>query len=63
VNEKFTHAIDFWLDNIVPGFITKFLIDTAKSYSAERKNFYVDLEEGTFNHCILLLKYFYIKKV
>jgi hypothetical protein len=63
VNNKFTDVVVFWLESIVAGFITEFAVDTAKSYSAVEKNFYVDLEEGTFNHCILLLRYFYIKKV
>jgi hypothetical protein len=32
VNNKFTLAIDFWLDNIVAGFIKEFAVDTVKSY-------------------------------
>jgi hypothetical protein len=32
VNNKFTHAIDFWLDNIVVGFITKSAVDAAKYF-------------------------------
>ena len=31
VNNKFTHVVDFWLDSIVAGFITKFAVDTMKS--------------------------------
>jgi hypothetical protein len=34
VNNKFTHAIDFWLDSIIARFITKFAVDTMKSYTA-----------------------------
>jgi hypothetical protein len=33
VNNKFSHAVDFWLDNIVAGYITEFAIDTSKYYS------------------------------
>jgi hypothetical protein len=33
VNNKFTHAVDFWLDNIITGFIIEFAVDTAKSYT------------------------------
>jgi len=33
VNNKFTRAVDFWIDNIVAGFITEFAVDTTKSYS------------------------------
>jgi hypothetical protein len=36
VNNKFTHAVDFCLDNIVVGYITEFAIDTSKSYRDSR---------------------------
>jgi hypothetical protein len=39
VDNKFTRAVDFWLDNIVAGFITEFAVDTAKSYNATEKEF------------------------
>jgi hypothetical protein len=39
VNNKFTRAVDFWLDSIVAGFITKFAVDTAKSYNAAKQEF------------------------
>jgi hypothetical protein len=39
VNNKFTHAVDFWLDSIVVGFITEFAVDTAKSFSAVEHEF------------------------
>jgi hypothetical protein len=39
VDNKFTRAVDFWLDNIVAGFITEFAVDTVKSYSATEKEF------------------------
>jgi hypothetical protein len=63
VNNKFTHAVDFWLDSIVAGFITEFVVDTAKSYMQQSNNFYEGLEEGIFDHCILLLIYCCITKV
>ena len=31
--------VDFWLDNIVVGFITVFAINTTKSYTKEEKDF------------------------
>jgi hypothetical protein len=31
VNNKFTRAVDFWLESIVVGFITEFVVDTVKS--------------------------------
>jgi hypothetical protein len=39
VNNKFTRAVDFWLDSIVAGFITEFAVDTAKSYNATEQEF------------------------
>jgi hypothetical protein len=38
-DNKFIRAIDFWLDNIVAGFITEFAVDTTKSYSAAKQEF------------------------
>ena len=33
-------AVDFWVDSILEGYITKFVVDTITSYSeVERKNF------------------------
>jgi hypothetical protein len=37
VNNKFTRAVHFWLDSIVAGFITKFVVDTVKSYITAEK--------------------------
>jgi hypothetical protein len=37
VNNKFTRAVDFWLESIVARFITEFAVDTVKSYSAAEK--------------------------
>jgi hypothetical protein len=39
VDNKFTRVVDFWLENIVVGFITKFAVDTTKYYSATEKYF------------------------
>ena len=38
-NNKFTRAVDFWLNSIVAGFITEFAVDTAKSDSAAEQEF------------------------
>jgi hypothetical protein len=39
VKNKFTRAVDFWLDSIVVGFITKFAVDTTNSYNKTEKEF------------------------
>jgi hypothetical protein len=33
------HVLDFWLDNIVPGFIIEFVVDTSKSSTTREKDF------------------------
>jgi hypothetical protein len=39
VNNKFTHAVDFWLDNIIVEFITEFAVDIEKSYTTVEHRF------------------------
>jgi hypothetical protein len=39
VNNKFTRAIDLWLNSIVACFIIEFAVDTSNSYSATEKEF------------------------
>jgi hypothetical protein len=39
LDNKFTHAIEFWLDNIIAGFITEFAVDTMKYYNTKEKEF------------------------
>jgi hypothetical protein len=39
VNNTFMHIVDFWIDIIIAGFITKFVVDTTKSYTAAEKDF------------------------
>ena len=39
VNNIFTHAVDFLLDYITAGFITKFVVNTVKLYTAAEKEF------------------------
>jgi hypothetical protein len=38
-NNKFMCAVNFWLDNIIAGFITEFSVNTAKSYTIAENNF------------------------
>jgi hypothetical protein len=39
VSNKFTHTVDFLLDNITIGFIAEFAVDTMKSYTVVEKDF------------------------
>jgi hypothetical protein len=32
-------VVDLWIDNIVAGFITEFVVDTVNSYTAVEKDF------------------------
>ena len=40
VSNTTTHAIDFWLDSILGGYITDFFIDRTQSYSVEKRDFF-----------------------
>jgi hypothetical protein len=37
VNNKFTSAVNFWLESIVAGFIIEFVVDTTNSYNITEK--------------------------
>jgi hypothetical protein len=64
VNNKFTRAVNFWLDQYCGRLHHRVCSRHKRSHTTQQsRNFYVDPKEGTFDHCILLLKYFYIKKV
>jgi hypothetical protein len=39
VSNKFTRAVDFWLDSVVAGFITEFAVDIMNSYSTKEHEF------------------------
>jgi hypothetical protein len=39
INKKITCKVDLWLDNIIVGFITEFVVDTIKSYTVVEKDF------------------------
>jgi hypothetical protein len=39
MNNKFTRAVDFWIDNIVAGFIKEFGLNTTYSYNATEQEF------------------------
>jgi len=51
VDNKFTHAIYFWLDNIIVGFITEFVVDTVKSYTAIEQEF-LNGPRGRYNRSL-----------
>jgi hypothetical protein len=39
VNKKIMCVVDFWLDNIVVGYITKYIVNTLNCYIIEKKDF------------------------
>ena len=39
MNNRFTRVVDFWLDNVVAGFIIEFVVDTTKLYNTLEKEF------------------------
>ena len=40
VSNTISRGVDFWVDNILEGYITKFLVDTITSYSEAERNFF-----------------------
>jgi hypothetical protein len=67
VYNKFMRAVDFWLDNIVAGFIREFPVDTTKSYNATEKEFlngpggryiislYTSIKILIYNKCVMTM--------
>jgi hypothetical protein len=63
VDNKFTYTVYLWLDNIIARFITKFAVDTAKSYTVANMDFLKDIEVGTSYQFILQSIFYCMKKV
>ena len=40
VSNPISRAVDFWVDSILQGYITKFTVDTITSYSEAEINFF-----------------------
>jgi hypothetical protein len=40
VSNPTTHAVDFWLDSILGGYITEFAVDCIQSYSVAERDFF-----------------------
>jgi hypothetical protein len=40
VSNNISHAIDFWLDRILGGYITKFTVDCTQSYNVAESDFF-----------------------
>ena len=40
VNNSIFRAIDFWVDSILQGYITKFTVETITSYSEVKRSFF-----------------------
>ena len=40
VSNSISRAVDFWFDSIIGGYITEFAVDTVKSYSAAKREFF-----------------------
>jgi hypothetical protein len=53
VNNKFANIVDFWIDNIILGFINEFVVRYCmKSYTFAEKYFLKGSREGIFDHSI-----------
>jgi hypothetical protein len=40
VSNPTTQAVDFWLDNVLGGYVTKFAVDCIQSYSVVERDFF-----------------------
>ena len=40
VSNDISRVIDFWVDSILQGYITEFVVDTITSYSEAERNFF-----------------------
>ena len=40
VSNTISRAVDFWIDSILQGYITEFVVDTITSYSEAERNFF-----------------------
>jgi hypothetical protein len=40
VSNNTSHAVDFWLDSILGGYITEFAVDCTQSYSVAERDFF-----------------------
>jgi hypothetical protein len=47
VDNRTSHAVEFWLDSILGGYITKFSIDCTQAYSVTERDFFKGHEEDS----------------
>ena len=40
ISNTISRAVDFWVDSILQGYITEFVVDTITSYSEAKRNFF-----------------------
>ena len=50
-DKKASRVVELWLDSILEGYITEFVIDTTKSYSEEEREFFNE-PRGRFFLCL-----------
>ena len=56
INNKISCVVDYWLDRIFVGYITKFAIETLKSYSATERDFFIGPQGRYLNSMYLCIK-------
>jgi hypothetical protein len=40
ISNQISHAVDFWMDSVLGGYITEFSIDCTQSYSVVEREFF-----------------------
>lgn len=56
VNNPISRTLDFWIDSILRGYITKFSIDYTKSYNIAKREFFYELREKYLIELIVWIK-------
>ena len=55
-NNVVSRAIDFWLTNLLSGFVTEFIVDTVKAYSKVEQQFFKGYRGKFLNSLNLWIK-------
>lgn len=55
-NNVVSRAVDFWLTNLLSGFITEFTVDTVKTYSEAERQFFKGYRGKFLNSLNLWIK-------
>lgn len=61
-NNSISRAVDFWLNNLLEGFITEFVVDTLKAYNEAERVFFKGYRGKYLNSLNLWIKMLLCRK-